>query len=241
MPTVTEMLNMCRSYIGTAEGKNNWNIFAKELDSVDYFKPQKKQNHEYCSAFLDDMAYKLIKDVNKTHDWLYQPHYNDLSASATYQMNYFKKANRFYTMPKPGDWALLRKDSKTAKHVCIVEKVGVTTVTTIDANHGKKVCRVVRNKNLFLGYGRPVYNEEKGGTVMVEMPVIKKGSQCNEVGTFQTLLKAKGFKGADGKVLTIDNHWGNNTDYACANFQSKNGLTPDKICGKGTWNKILKG
>lgn len=241
MVTVKQMLDMCRSYIGTQGGKNYYNIFAKELDSVEYYKPQKKQNVYYCSIFLDDMSYKLIKDVNKTHDWLYQPHTYDLSASATYQMNYFKKAKRFYTMPQPGDWAFLRKTSTEAKHVCIVESVGVNTITTIDANHGNKVCRVVRNKSEYLGYGRPIYKEDKGGTVMVEMPVIKKGSHCNEVGTFQTLLKAKGFKGADGKVLAIDNHWGNNTDYACANFQSKNGLTPDKICGKGTWNKILKG
>lgn len=241
MPTVKEMLDMCRSYIGTAEGPNNWNIFAKELDKVDYFKPQKKQNNPYCSIFLDDMAYKLIKDVAECHKWLYQPLYNDLSASATYQMNYFKKVHRFFSIPQPGDWAFVKKTGVIAKHVCIVESVGPTTVTTIDANHGKKVCRVVRARSLFLGFGRPVYNEEKGGNVMIEMPVIKKGSHCNEVGTFQALLKSKGFKGADGKVLVIDNHWGNNTDYACANFQTKNGLTPDKICGKGTWNKILKG
>lgn len=240
MPTVTEMLNMCRSYIGTPEGKNNWNIFAKELDSVDYFKPQKKQNHEYCSAFLDDMAYKLIKDVNKTHDWLYQPHYNDLSASATYQMNYFKRANRFYTMPKPGDWAFLRKDSKTAKHVCIVEKVGVTTVTTIDANHGKKVCRVVRARSLFLGYGRPIYDKE-GGTTMVEMKNIKKGDNCGEVLTLQSLLKCKNFKGKDGKVLLLDSKFGTNTDYAAANFCSKYNIPYNGVIDGIIWNKLLKG
>lgn len=240
MPTVTEFLNMCRSYIGTAEGKNNWNIFAEELDKVGYFKPQKKQNHEYCSIFCDDMAYKLIKDVNKTHDWLYQPRYNDLSASATYQMNYFKKANRFYTMPQPGDWAFLRKDSKTAKHVCIVEKVGVTTVTTIDANHGKKVCRVVRARSLFLGYGRPIYDNEKGDKVMVELDVLKRGSKGEQVKTIQRLLKSLGYKGADNKVLAIDGSFGANTEFAVGKFQKDNNIGVDKICGNKTWNALLK-
>lgn len=240
MPTVNQMLNMCRSFIGTKEGKNDQNIFAADLDAVKYFAPQKKQNTPYCSIFLDDMAYRLIKDVNKTHDWLYQPHYNDLSASATWQMRYFKNAKRFYNQPKVGDWAFLRKSATVAKHVCIVESVGVNTVTTIDANHNGKVARVVRNKKEYLGFGRPVY-DDKGDTVMIELPVLRHGSKGEEVKTVQTLFKAKGFKGADGKVLVIDGKWGNNTDFACENFQTKNGLTPDKVCGKDTWNKLLKG
>lgn len=241
MPTVKQMLDLCRSYIGTTGGKNYYNIFAKELDSVDYYKPQKKQNVYYCSIFLDDMSYKLIKDVNKTHDWLYQPHTYDMSASATYQMNYFKKAKRFYTMPQPGDWAFLRKSATEAKHVCIVESVSVNTITTIDANHGNKVCRVVRKKSEYLGFGRPMYDEDKGGKVMIELSVLKHGSQGEEVKTVQRLFKAEGYKGSNGKVLVIDGKWGNNTDYACECFQKANGLTPDKVCGKDTWNKLLKG
>lgn len=240
MPTVKQMLDMCRKYLGTAEGPNNWNIFAEELDKVKFFDPQKKQNHEYCSVFCDDMAYKLIKDVSKTHKWLYQPQYNDLSASATYQMNYFKKAGRFYTIPQPGDWAFLRKDAKTAKHVCIVESVGLKTVTTIDANHGKKVCRVVRDKKLFLGFGRPVY--DKGGdTVMVELKVISKGDNCQEVFTAQSVLKALGYKGADKKVLALDGKFGSNTEYAVKAFQKDHGIGQDGAVGAKTWPALLKG
>lgn len=240
MPTVKQMLDMCRKFIGTAEGPNNWNIFAEELDKVGYFKPQKKQNHEFCSIFCDDMAYKLIKDVAACHKWLYQPLYNDLSASATYQMNYFKKAKRFYTMPQPGDWAFLRKSATTAKHVCIVESVGPTTVTTIDANHGKKVCRVVRARSLFLGYGRPFYDDEKGGKVMIELDVLKRGSKGEQVKTIQRLLKSLGYKGADNKVLAIDGSFGANTEYAVGKFQKDNNIGVDKICGNKTWNALLK-
>lgn len=241
MPTVKEFLDMCRSYIGTAEGENNWNIFAKELDSVDYFNPQKKQNHEYCSIFCDDMAYKCIKDVKKTHEWLYQPIYNDLSASATHQMNYFKKAHRFYSIPHPGDWAFVKKTGTVAKHVCIVESVGINTVTTIDANHGKKVCRVVRNKNLFLGYGRPIFDKDEGGYTMVQMKNVKKGDNCGEVLTVQSLLKCKGFKGKDGKVLVLDSKFGINTDYAAANFCKKYNLTYSGVINEPIWTKLLKG
>lgn len=239
-PTVKQMLDICRSYIGTAEGPNNWNIFAKELDKVDYFKPQKKQNKPYCSIFLDDMAYKLIKDVEACHKWLYQPLNNDLSASATYQMNYFKKVHRFFSIPQPGDWAFVKKTGVIAKHVCIVESVGPTTVTTIDANHGKKVCRVVRARSLFLGFGRPVYNKE-GDTTMVEMKNIKKGDNCGEVLTTQSLLKCKGFKGKDGKVLALDSKFGVNTDYAAANFCKKYNIPYNGVIDGIIWNKLLKG
>lgn len=79
--------------------------------------------------------------------------------------------------------------------------------------------------------------------VMVELKVLKKGVKTDdfEVLTLQSLLKAKGYKGADGKVLALDNSMGKNTCYALGNFQRDNGLVDDEICGSKTWNKLLKG
>lgn len=83
--------------------------------------------------------------------------------------------------------------------------------------------------------------EPKGDVVMVEMPVLRKGMKCNEVGTLQILLKAKGYKGANGKVLAIDNNFGSNTDYAVKNYQEDYNLGADGVVGVTTWPSILKG
>ena len=83
--------------------------------------------------------------------------------------------------------------------------------------------------------------EKKAGEVEVNLKVIKKGMKDPEVGTVQILLKAKGYKGKDGKVLQIDNSAGSNTDFAIRAFQKKNSLEVDGIVGSNTWNKLLKG
>ena len=233
----SEMLKQCESYIGTKAGKNKWNIFAEELDKVNFYDPQKKQNHDWCGIFLDDMAYKFFKNVKKTHLWLYQPTYNDLSAGVKFQQKYFMNNHRYYKTPVAGDWAFL---GYPARHVCIVLSVGPKTVTTIDGNHGGKVAKVVRSRSEFHGFGRPVY-DEGGNTVMVEMKVIRKGDECTEVLTAQSLLKCKGFKGADGKVLKLDGKFGANTEYAVKEYQKSVGIGQDGIVGKKTWPSILTG
>lgn len=235
----SEMVKKALSYVGTKEGKNNWNIFAEELDKVNYFDPQKKQCVDYCSVFLDDMAYKFIKNVKKTHKWLYQPSYNDLSAGAKFQQKYFQNSHRYYKQPKVGDWAFL---GYPARHVCMVVSVGLKTVTTVDGNHAGKVAQVVRDRSEFHGFGRPEYDPEgKEGYVMIEMKVIGKGDECVEVLTAQSLLKCKGFKGADGKVLKLDSKFGNNTEYAVKEYQKSVGIGQDGKVGAKTWPSLLKG
>lgn len=55
----------------------------------------------------------------------------------------------------------------------------------------------------------------------------------------QEQLKKKGYKGADGKVLTIDGLWGQNTSYAVQNFQRDKRLVVDNIVGKQTWKALF--
>ena len=67
-----------------------------------------------------------------------------------------------------------------------------------------------------------------------------------EIKTLQILLKAKGYKGSNNKVLDIDGSFGANTDFAVRNFQRKNSdndeaLEVDGIVGYHTWNSLLKG
>ncbi len=80
--------------------------------------------------------------------------------------------------------------------------------------------------------------EEK--IVTVELKQIRKGSYCGEVKTVQRLLNALGYKGSNGKVLTVDGDFGTNTDYAVRAFQTAEKLAVDGIVGKDTWSALLK-
>lgn len=107
---------------------------------------------------------------------------------------------------------------------------------------GKEICmRSFYNPSYGWDYHFRYTGEKKVGEVEVNLKVIKKGMKDPEVGTVQILLKAKGYKGKDGKVLQIDNSAGSNTDFAIRAFQKKNSLEVDGVVGSNTWNKLLKG
>lgn len=76
--------------------------------------------------------------------------------------------------------------------------------------------------------------------VNIELTVLQNGSKGNEVKTLQRLLKALGYKGKDGKALSIDGDFGGNTDCALRTYQKAKGLSVDGICGKNSWNALLK-
>lgn len=97
------------------------------------------------------------------------------------------------------------------------------------------------NKNISYSPAPAPAPTPTGGKVMVAMRVIKKGNSGEDVKTLQTLLKQKGYKGSNGKVLAIDGDFGTNCDYAVRNFQKAKGLSVDGIVGEKTWNKILNG
>lgn len=86
------------------------------------------------------------------------------------------------------------------------------------------------------------YSEEEEKeviTVNVELRQIQIGSKCAEVGTVQTLLNALGFKGKNGRPLTVDRDFGQNVDYAVRLFQKSKDITPDGIVGPKTWKALL--
>lgn len=86
--------------------------------------------------------------------------------------------------------------------------------------------------------GKDPVKEDK---VMIELSVLRKGSKGSEVFTVQSVLKAEGYKGDNGKVLALDKSFGGNTEYAVKSFQRDNGLAVDGIVGAKTWDKLLKG
>lgn len=89
---------------------------------------------------------------------------------------------------------------------------------------------------------------EKGSGYMFEPLSVKKGSKGTSVLLCQEILKARGFKGADGKELKLDQDAGDNTIYAINSYQKERrtqgvelgtGGKNDGICGKKMWADLI--
>ena len=61
-----------------------------------------------------------------------------------------------------------------------------------------------------------------------------------QVMTVQRILNSVGYKGKDGKTLTVDGVFGVNTEYAVIAYQKKHKVTADGVVGPVTW-KLLTG
>ena len=70
--------------------------------------------------------------------------------------------------------------------------------------------------------------------VTIEMPVLRKGDKSQAVKTMQACLDVYGYG------LSIDGSFGGKSDAALRDFQKKHGLTVDGVCGKNSWNALLK-
>ena len=89
-----------------------------------------------------------------------------------------------------------------------------------------------------LRYDETPHEEIK--TVNIEVRRLIYGDICAEVSVVQTLLNALGYKGANGKSLSTDGNFGNNTVFAVKSFQKAHGFPVDGIVGQMTWTALLK-
>ena len=80
------------------------------------------------------------------------------------------------------------------------------------------------------------------GECSVTMPLLLQGAVCPEVKTIQACLNAKGYRGKNGKALTLDGELGENTSYAVTQLQKKAGMKNINFgsVAKATWLLILK-
>lgn len=72
----------------------------------------------------------------------------------------------------------------------------------------------------------------------VAKPTIQNKSTGTQAKYLQQDLNYLGFKGADGKALTVDGSIGTNSMYAIKQFQKKYSLTVDGIYGQNSYNKM---
>lgn len=80
----------------------------------------------------------------------------------------------------------------------------------------------------------------KGSTdIIIEMPLVKQGTNSTAAKALQILLGAQGYVGKNGKPLSVDGKCGTNTVFAIGAFQHDNNLVEDGKCGPATWLKVL--
>ena len=75
--------------------------------------------------------------------------------------------------------------------------------------------------------------------VSVTLPILKNGSKGDTVRVLQMLLNGYGFKGKNGKVLTVDGIFGANCEYAVKTFQKSKGMTKNGKADGDTWKQLL--
>lgn len=163
--------------------------------------------------------------------------------------------------PEPGYIIVYNWDDATqpndgySDHIGIVESVDKSNKTII-VLEGNMSGGTVGRRSIPIGwcyirgYAIPAYgaavtnttkpNTETGGTYMFTVKTVQKGSTGKSVLLVQEILKANGYKGKNGKALSLDGSCGENTVYAIKSYQKKNGLTVDGIAGQNTLKKMIQ-
>ena len=228
-----DVKNTALSQVGYKEGKNNWTIYARDLDAVKYYDPQKKQNVDWCATFVNWIFWmNCNKDKTVSQNKLYQPHKYNLSAGVEYMCNYFKKAGKFSKMPKKG--AVIFFGTTRPTHVGIVIDVVGSTKVTVEGNSSNQVRkRTYTDNTKIYGYGYVDYDDTPGGKIMLEV---------------RELYYNKGnvFKGEDVKSIQAivgaeqDGSFGPKTQTKVKAWQKAHGLSNDGIVGPKTYNAMFK-
>lgn len=82
---------------------------------------------------------------------------------------------------------------------------------------------------------------QAGGSYMFDPETVKAGDKNTSVLLLQEILRARGFKGKDGKALKLTWTADSNTIYALKAYQEsrKEVLEVDGICGPATWKDLI--
>lgn len=246
------------SQIGYTEGPNNWNKYADELDSINYYEGcGKKQNLPWCCSFVNDVilhACTTNTDPKWTAYYVMYQRTPNLSAVVDYMADYFQENDAYFTDTQDlqrGDIVFFQNDDGLC-HVGICVDWDDNGFYTCEGNKGDQVGKFFyafsEVGGYVAGFGRPRYDawepdeentpEPVDETVTVELPVLYKGIDAyGEVLTIQALLKVFGFT-SDG--FEVNGVFDESTKQAVMNYQEARDLEVCGIVNAETWNRILK-
>ena len=246
------------SQVGYAEGANNWNKYAPKWTAAGGWNAQ---NQPWCDIFVDCCFIECF-GIDLASRLTYQPK-GGFSALCSASANFYKNNGAYFSTPAVGDQVFFNV-SGGINHTGIVVGVSGGMVTCVEGNSSDAVRKntyAVTNSYIN-GYGRPNWEifssnstpsvttgendttpsapeppKAKTCSVSLTLPVIEYGDASMWVKLMQTALIGRGFNcgwyGADGE-------YGQQTKIALFQFQQKNGLETDNICGQATWKKLLE-
>lgn len=250
-----KLVEWAKAQLGYYEGESNWNKYAVGKSNIYGWDVQ---GQPWCDVFVD-AGFVECFGLDSASKMTYQPK-GGFSALCSASANYYKANGAWFSTPAVGDQVFFNY-SGGINHTGIV--VGVTggIMSCIEGNSSDMVrqnnYRV--NDPCIAGFGRPNWSVvstqnaqtpvsapttapqepvkvAKYCTITIKLPVIEYGDASVYVKIMQNLLIAKGFNcgwyGADGE-------YGQQTKIALFQFQQKNGLETDNVCGQATWTKLL--
>lgn len=211
-------------------GDKNYTKYARDLDALGFYNGR-KNGVAWCDIFVDwcfVQAYGLEAALKLTNQPLGK---SNCGAGCKYSRQYYKKANRLYDEPQPGDqiffWPKDAIGGPVVAHTGLVYQVDATYVYTIEGNtsgangvvaNGGGVCKkkYKLTYNRIAGYGRPDWGVETTDTPTAESApsdakqVVVKAKSVNlragDATTYPSLGYAK--KGETYEwVATAKNGW----------------------------------
>mgnify|MGYP001625231037 FL=1 len=262
---ISRVIDIAKAEVGYLEKASNSQLDSKTANagSGNYTKYWRDtypsyQGQPWCADFISWVLMKAFDQVTaaallKHWPYVYCPTLGNLFTR--------------YANPEVGDIVIFYR-SGTFTHTGIVTKVVGDRFETIEGNTsgasgvvangggvcaksylnstlpGTKFCRVDwniaiewMNKN-----GNASQNTTPGRSGYMFSPeIIQKGSTGTSVLLLQEILRARGFKGKDGKELELDRSFGDNVQYALKAYQKsrKGVLEVDGICGTNTWKDLI--
>lgn len=161
-----------------------------------------------------------------------------------------KAAGQRYTSPQVGDVVVFWNGSRYS-HTGLIYRVSGGYFYTIEGNTSGASGVVANGGGVVAGkkykiagtshrFHRPDYagvngsaapEKSEGGSYMFECKTVQSGEVGTHVLLVQEILRARGYKGKDGKELTLDRECGTNTIYAIKNYQRNREKVDPGICG----------
>lgn len=255
-----KLLAWVSAQVGTHEGANNWNKYAEDKRLAQLYGWD-AQNQPWCDLFTD-AAFVTCFGLELGAAMTYQP-IGDGSAACWRSAQFFKDHGAFSQHAEPGD-IIFFYVSGGINHQGIVTRVYGGSVVTVEGNSSDQVAERVYQLGAsnIAGYGRPDWRLAEGAEgeavaknataetperpvidpppemIDVKLPVLHNGMGGATVAAMQGILHYKKYSlGPYG----IDGDFGVATLAALRNFQIRNDLDRDGICGPETWAALLRG
>ena len=237
--------------VGYTEGYNNWNKYADELDSINYYEGcGKKQNLPWCCSYVNDCILHGCT-TNTDPKWtafyvMYQRTPN-LSAVVSNMADYFKDNDAYFTSTQElerGDIVFFQNDDGLC-HVGICVDWDDSGFYTCEGNKGDSVQKCYYGfgevGGYVAGFGRPRYDawspdgdndDSKDDTEPTPEPVVEKYEVCVNDDSWLNVRTGAGtkypsiWKLYNGDAVTIHeikDGWGRLDDYGwvCMDYLKK--------------------